>query len=261
MAMRSIGVWLKDNQHWVGPAGIVIGLVVSAYFYVESKAVGEITLKFNTVKIVSAGVPSIKILDRDNNPITTNIFGCEIIIWNSGNLPLGEKSDRMREPLTVTLSDNVKVVDAVVQDVRYVSLNAINLNRRDNHISITWSQFDPGDAIKVFVIYASDNQSSIEYRGRFLQTRLSDLSEFHEEYPGSYGLPAIRYDLDRKPLVTSLGLLSVVGFVLTLILMCFPSFRRMTSGPKVAAIIGLSSIGAMFTSMALDKFTSAPPFP
>ena len=196
--MRSVGIWLKDNQHWVGPAGIFIGVIVSAYFYFASKEIGEVTLKFNTVKIVQAGVPSIKIFDRDNNPIASNVFGCEIVIWNTGTLTLGEKSDRVRESLSISFSNDAKIVDAVVQDTKNVAPDAIRLDRKGNRISINWSQFDPGDAIKIFVIYTSSNQAAIQYHGRFLQTRFSDLSQFKEEHPGHYGFEALRYDLEHR---------------------------------------------------------------
>jgi hypothetical protein len=260
LGINSIGIWLKRNQHWTGPFGVLIGVIVSIYIYAASKEVGEITLKFNTVKIAEARVPGIRILDRENNLITNNVFGCEIIIWNTGNLALGERSDRVREPLTIALSNNVKIVDAAVQDTRNVATDSIRLDRQANRILIIWTQFDPGDAIKIFVIYASDDQSPIEYRGRFVETRFNDLSQFKEEHPGSAVFAAFKYNFERKPYTTT-GIFLIFGTLTTLLLLiCFPAFRRQSWAPKVA--VGILIISSIFLviKMAFDAFSRGTPF-
>jgi hypothetical protein len=180
----SVGNSLKDNQHWIGIAGILVGAAISISTWVATREVGEITLKFNTVKIAQAGVPNIRILDNKNNPIMGNVFGCEIVVWNTGNLSLGQKADRIRQPLTVVFTGDVNIIDATIQDTKNVPFHAITLDRQKSQLTIGWSQFDPGDAIKVFAIYASAAQSPITYEGRFLQTKLNDMSEFKEEQPG-----------------------------------------------------------------------------
>jgi hypothetical protein len=261
LGINSIGIWLKRNQHWTGPFGVLIGVVVSIYIYAASKEVGEVTLKFNTVKIAEARVPSIRILDRDNNLITNNVFGCEIIIWNTGHIALGEKSDRVREPLTIALSNNVKIVDAAVQDTRNVAADSIKLERQENRISVIWTQFDPGDAIKIFVIYASDTQSPIEYRGRFVETRFNDLSQFKEEHPGSAVFAAVKYNFERRPYtITSLLLILLIQFTL-LFLIFFPAFRRQRWARKAAICILVISSIVLAVTIGFDAFSGGTPFP
>jgi hypothetical protein len=261
MTMRSVGVWLKDNQHWVGPAGILIGVIVSAYFYFASREVGEVSLKFNTVKIFQVGVPSIKIFDRDNNQIVSNVFGCEIIIWNTGNLTLGDKSDRVREPLTVTLSSEAKIIDLVIQDTKNVTANAIKLDRHENRIAVIWSQFDPGDAIKIFVIYASASQSPINYRGRSLQTRFLDVSAFEQEYPvRSAFFSVAQYNLERKPYVMAFVLLSLLLISCLVICILIPAFRRKTRSIKFLAAVFAASVISNLIATILDYGSDATPF-
>src|ERR1043166_1567471 len=85
----SVGGWIQKHSHWIGFVGTavgVLGVLLAFYFYFESKQVGEISLKFRTVKFFDRNIPSIKVLDQAGNQITDNVFGCEIILWNSGNI-------------------------------------------------------------------------------------------------------------------------------------------------------------------------------
>jgi len=266
MTNGRVSVWLEANQYWFGPVGAaigVVGIIFSIYFFVASKESGEVTLRFSTVRIVQAGVPSIKILDKNNNPITSNVYGCEITVWNTGSLTLGAQSDRAREPLTIAFTSNdLKIVDVVVQDTKNVSRDAIKLDRSESRISVIWSQFDPGDAIKIFVIYTSNAQSPIEYRGRFLRTRFKDLSGIDQEYPEHQGIMAvIKFDFDRKPYISGLLLLSLIVFPIMLILALIPAFRRQTWSPKVFFGCMTAALIANFLAVVLDWGSSATPFP
>jgi len=85
--------WLKENSHWSHWVGLVIAVmgVVTGIWFAE-RPTGEIRLKFTTVKIVQAGVPGIKIFDNENHPVTSNIFGTEVLIWNTGDPVIGDES-------------------------------------------------------------------------------------------------------------------------------------------------------------------------
>lgn len=259
----NVGGWLKDNQHWVGAAGILIGAVISIYTYVATRESGEIALKFNTVKIAEAGVPGIKMSDKQNNPITGNVFGCEIIIWNSGNLSLGEKADRIREPLTIAFIGSVKMIDATVQDTKYVPADAIKLERNENQITIAWSQFDQGDAIKIFVVYAGASQSPITYRGRFLQTKITDLSEFSEEQPNSSGisgyLEMMKYNIKYHLYSAMMQVLMLVAMFICIIMITFRNLREsnwsLSFAILVAAIIVINTVMSTF-----GRVPSSSPF-
>jgi hypothetical protein len=256
--VRAVGGWLKDNQHWVGAAGILIGTAISIYTYVVTRESGEVALKFNTVKIAEAGVPGIKISDKQNNPITGNVFGCEIIIWNSGNLSLGEKADRIREPLTIAFTGSVKIIDATVQDTKYVPADAIKLERHENQITVAWSQFDQGDAIKIFVVYASAAQSSITYRGRFLQTKITDLSEFNEEQPNSSGIAGYRemmkYNIKYHIYSTLMQALMLVALFVCFLMIIFRNLRE----SKWSMPIAICVVAIFFINTVMSTFGRVP---
>jgi len=261
----SVGGWLKDNQHWVGMAGILIGAAISIFTWATTRQAGEITLKFNTVKIAEAGVPGIKILDKQNNPITGNVFGCELVIWNTGNLSLGEKEDRTRQPLTVTFTGRgINILDATVQDTKNVAAGAIKLDRHDRQITVGWSQFDPGDAIKIFVIYARAAQSPITYSGRFLLTKFTDASSFEEEQPGLAGFARVRaglrYDLENHPYRTIVFGSMAVALAATVAMVGFDKLREskwsLPISIGILTILFLNGIVQFF-----DRLSASSPFP
>jgi hypothetical protein len=164
----------------------------------------EISLHFNTVRIAAALSPSIRVVDQTSNKeIRGDVFGCEIILWNSGNLPLGEKSDRKREPITIIFSEDARLIDATVQETKNVSASGIKIERYDHRISVSWLEFDPGDAVKIFVVYESDGRSPIEYRGRFVQTEIKNVVNFRERVTSpSYNMFSAMFDdIARHPLV------------------------------------------------------------
>jgi hypothetical protein len=255
--------WLEANSHWSHWVGLVVAaLGLLAGFWLSEKPEGEITLKFTTVKIAEANLPGIKILDNSNNQITGNIFGTEVVLWNTGDLTLGEKSDRIRKPITITFSGVSRIIDSVVQDTKNVDPTTISIEKSQNDVTIKWTQFDPGDAIKVFVIYTGQQQAAFEYEGRFVSTRLADISEFKEEYPSEHGLTAIwdfiKYDFKFRFWRTVGLLVGLIGQVFAVILM-FYSLRRPGLSKLVFALWGVAAI-SLVLSMIGELFVRSSPF-
>lgn len=262
--------WLKENNHWGGWAGFIVGaLGLAAAVYYAQKDTGDITLKFTTVKIAQADVPGIKILDDSNNEIRGNVFGTEIVLWNTGELSLGEKSDRIRKPIVVTFSGDVKIVNAVVQGTRNVEPDSVSLDKTSNEVTVNWKQFDPGDAVKVFVIYEAKEQAKISFLGRYINTKLSDISEFKEEYPGESGLSSmprtIEFNFRVFPWSTTFQAIGLIAQILvTLFMIVCVIFKRPRERYRefrhylVIAMVG--SIFFYFTGSAIQFFGGGTPF-
>jgi hypothetical protein len=214
--LSQLGDLVARNSHWIGLFGILFGAALSAYFYFASKQVGEISLSFKTVKIAQAGIPILKILDDKGESITADVYGLEAVIWNSGDISLGESSDRIRKPLTIALSGPVRILGAVVQDTRNVSAADIHavVHANEKGLTISWRQFDPADALKVFVIYTGQSQSAIEYSARIVGGHLINISEYKETSPDVVGLSKFyygtMYDWENHKLKLMLSLFAIL---------------------------------------------------
>ena len=205
-----VGDFLRNNSHWIGIFGILFGLTMSTFFYFASKQKGEVSVQFKTVKIAQSGVPILKFFDDKNQEITTNVFGLEAIIWNSGDIALGSFSDRVRQPLTLSLPQSTKILGAVVQETKNVVPSDINLqdNSDQKTVVVQWRQFDPSDAIKIFTIYTGTSESDIGYIARIIGARITNTSGFKETYPAT---SALSYFYDRLIFnLTSSGLRGIL---------------------------------------------------
>lgn len=193
-------------NHWIGVFGIVFGTVLSIYFYIASQQAGQVSLSFKTVKIAQAGVPVLKIFDDKGQIITTDVYGLEAVIWNSGDISIGSSSDRVRKPATITLTGSVRILGAVVQDSRNISAADVRLtiDPAEKNVSVHWQQFDPTDAVKIFVIYTGLNQSPIEYSARIIGTHVLSVSEYKETAPNATMLAKLYhgtvYDWENRKL-------------------------------------------------------------
>ena len=175
------------------------------------------SLSLTTVKIAQAGVPTLRILDDKGDTIDSDVYGLEVIVWNSGDLSLGSSSDRVRKPLTITFTAPVRILGAVVQDSRNIDISDIQLPVDSEHqsVSVVWRQFDPTDAIKLFITYTGSHQSPIEYSGRIIGSHLIIVSEYKETAPDASGLNKIYrgfiYDWENKRIK---AILTVLAFSL-----------------------------------------------
>jgi hypothetical protein len=255
--------FLKAQNHWVGVAGILLGAALSAYFYFASKPAGEISLKFKTVKIAHA-IPDIKILDAENNPISSDVFAPEIVVWNSGDLPVGEKSDRLRRSIILVLDKGTRILAAQVQETANATLSELNthLTVENESLRVEWQEFDPGDALKLSVIYSSKNQSNIDYRGRFIGTKMFILSDRKEVHPEQAGLLSsmssnFAFDWENNKLRAIAGVLGPVAFVIAFILMPLGFRAKHTRYEMAAASILAAAV--LMSFFANYWSTPSPP--
>jgi hypothetical protein len=190
-------------------------------------------VSFKTVKIAQAGVPVLRILDDKGDAISVDVYGLEVIVWNTGDLSLGTSSDRIRKPLVISIKGASKILGAVVQDARNVDVSdiAATVDVEQKIVSINWRQFDPSDAIKVFIIYSGQTQSPIDYSARFIGAHLTSASEYKETDPETTGLSKFyygtMYDWENRKLKLILSV-SAVLLQLTALGIMFFTFRTKT---------------------------------
>jgi hypothetical protein len=112
------------------------------------------------------------------------------------------------------------------------------------------------------VIYTGKQQAAFEYDGRFVSTRLADISEFKEEYPSEHGLTAlwafIKYDFKFRFWRTVGLLVGLIGQILAIILVLY-SFRRPGFSKLVFIMWGVAAISLLLSVMG-EFFVRSSPF-
>jgi hypothetical protein len=170
--------WLRRWDIWGVVVG-VLGIAVAAYtFYVTDK-VGRISYRYETQKVFDpANLSGFTLIDAASEPIKQPVFATDLVIWNSGDLSLSENSDRVREPIKVSIDDGV---------IHYFILSRVNVVAADNYrvliasdkksLSISWRYFDPPQGIRLTIVHSNSASPKVTVFGRFFETSLLDRSE------------------------------------------------------------------------------------
>jgi len=152
----------------IAVAALVFGFVT----WYLSQQVAEISFQvlqipvINTVQVqmpsrsgVSEPSRPFTVLDNKGQPIKTNIYAAEIVVWNTGDLELGPA--KVRRPLTVKIDGSVQILDSGVSRITDPIAEAIASEIDNNTIEIRWKYFDPGTAFRIRIIYTSEIQQTL----------------------------------------------------------------------------------------------------
>lgn len=270
--LRRTGEFVRDQNHWIGLGGVIFGALLSAYFYFASKPTGHVALFFKTVKIAQAGMPIIKIYDDQNRPITSDVYGLEIVVWNNGNFPLGEKSDRVRRPLVIRLDPDANVLGSQIQATGATATERemrVTPTIVPHGVELGWAEFDPGDAFKLLIIYTSKDQSNISFTSRFIDTTIQNLSVENEVNPAPdkfrFSLTWIGREYSRLQFNLENHLVSTLSAFFGFLLVIAPAFIMMASrnGERRARLrsiaIFLMIVGQFLFLGSQIFFSTSPP--
>jgi hypothetical protein len=262
--MPAVGIFLKRQSHWIGLLGTIFGLTLSIYFYVEGKQAGEVAIKSKNVKIVERSLPKLRILDEAGVQITGNIYGIELIVWNSGNISLGEKSDRVRRNLSLKFSSPVRIISAEIQDSKNSSVKELGarLETVDNSVQVVWSIFDQEDALKIFIIYSAENEIPYDYDARIVGTSIANYSRFQDVHSGSSvwnGYYSFLFDLRYRPNKIYLG---IAYSTISIGLMIFFVRNRRRQGALLVYLGGFTAATILFAGaiIIMENFSPSAPF-
>jgi hypothetical protein len=126
--------------------------------------------------LTPANLSGFTLVNPDKRPVERPVFATEVAIWNSGDLSLSQNSDRVRDPLQITLNGVIY----------YNLISRVNLVPADNYditisqdrrsISIKWKFFDPNQGVRLTLVHSSDGDPRITFTGRFFEAELREES-------------------------------------------------------------------------------------
>jgi hypothetical protein len=151
---------------------IIIGTLVSVYYYYKGIKEGEITSQVEQVQVFDsrqlvtnkdsiASHRPITVLDASGRPIEENVYAASVFVWNSGSAEI--KPDSVRDKFRVVVDGKTKILD--MSPVFFTNDNADNFSLEQSGI-FHWEHFDPGEGFKVKILYVSPQQAGITVQGR-----------------------------------------------------------------------------------------------
>jgi hypothetical protein len=195
----SFSDWTKTNNQWFGLFGFLVGIAGLALGYFSTPK-GSISYQGKSIAIVDAGHSTgLRVTDISGRPITDNAYALEVAIWNSGDLTLGQNSDRVRAPLSIRLPDTAEILGASIQRSNIVgpALRATQTNRL---VKIDWADFDPGDGLKLLSAYTSSQTAAIRGGGQICSDEdcrrgnRRAANGFHGDAPSALGFVCLAFD-------------------------------------------------------------------
>jgi len=227
------------SQNWVGSLigilGILIGLIIAAYYYRLSRIGPRLVYQINTLKIIGKDeriIPDdVKIFFRDI-PVE-RIIKNVLIIWNSGYSTFDGANVIKSNPICVEYSKDTSIMRVTaLKRSRLENLSQAKIDSEyPNRVLLSFDYLDPNDGA-VFEIYHTGDEilpkisgtikglpNGIEYLGRIRSPR--------KETPLKIQNPAIAF-------IVGIGTLFLFGiFVIFIFILIYSSIIALIDGiPK-----------------------------
>jgi hypothetical protein len=165
---------LKRWDFWFGLVGVV-GVLFAVYTYFATHKVGQISYSFDTQKVFDpANLSGFTLVNPDKDPVERPVYATEVVVWNSGDLSLSDHSDRVREPLRISL--NGVIYYHLVSKINLVDASnyRIDFSQDRSSVTINWKYFDPGQGIRLTLLHSSTGEQKVALSGRFFEASLRE---------------------------------------------------------------------------------------
>ena len=159
----------------------VFAIALSVYFYIDGKKEKSIcyaiesapSLIFDSKRIS----PNIKVIEKDSNIISENIYLIKGFVWNNGDIPI-ENKDIKREIL-IKLNNSSRIIDYKIDAQTDKENKNFQLNKIDNtSLKIYWEYFEPKDGFRFQIICVSNYEPSFSIQGKILEIKQIEQKEY-----------------------------------------------------------------------------------
>ncbi len=143
----------------------VVSVGLTVYFYLDSREFREpvyiVDEEHKQIFDSTASSPKIKVLDKDSNPVSDNIFLATVIMWNAGKLSI--EPEDVRVPLQIKIKPISKLLDYSIVKESDPEITKFQLSEL---LGLSWLHFDSGYGVKVQLLYSAPEQAEVEITGK-----------------------------------------------------------------------------------------------
>lgn len=149
----------------------VVAIILSIYFYLDGnkkKSIAYIvtstpSLIFDNDRISS----NIRVIEKDSIIISENIYMIRGVIWNDGDLPIGN-NDVIRNVLIQIGKEN-RIIDYKIITQNDSENRNFQLSKFDStSLSWKWEYFEPEDGFKFQIIYVGNPNAQLTLQGKII---------------------------------------------------------------------------------------------
>jgi hypothetical protein len=145
----------------------IVGILLSIYFYLQSREYRELTYYVHPVKasVLKAGEGSKLQCNFQGQSLTSNVTATQIAIWNQGERPI--KRENILKPVILYRTDGAPILEAIVRkqsrDVVNLALDTSELTR--GRLPLSWAILEQNDGAIIQLTYAGGPDVPIAMSG------------------------------------------------------------------------------------------------
>jgi hypothetical protein len=148
----------------------VVGVGLSIYFYYKSQQQTILAYSISDLLVFDReNAASISVLDKNQTPISENVYASTILLWNKGDVDLDPP--RIRTPINVQMIGSGRILEAAIIEQTDPDISGLAIEISDQaskQVSVKWAHLDPGQAVRFRVLYAGVDASRLELKGNVL---------------------------------------------------------------------------------------------
>lgn len=224
----------------------ILGLATGIYFHYSTIDSRELsyTRELDAYKIYDKALldksQAISLYKNDSVKITENVYVTSIAIWNSGNLPIDIKD--VRKDIEIKLNGLKSILDYRIVKQSDSSISRFVVQQiKGNQFGLKWRYFDPGDGLRLQIIYTGSPSVATELEGKILSTDFRAYTPFRKQERAIPTLIIVSFGIIIT-IVAGLGLLR--RFRRPGITREYPTFKEyLLSGRMILVIITVIMYG------------------
>ncbi|MBS1514298.1 MAG: hypothetical protein JSS63_04675 [Bacteroidetes bacterium] len=148
----------------------ILGIVLTIFFYNKSNKEKLLTYYKVTDNALiydnSNSSNKFKVITSDSSIIKNNIYLIEFVLWNNGDFAIDSLD--VREPFKIVL-DSAQILSYSIQNEVRPNYSKFTLTKNDsNSLILKWRFFDPHQALKIQVMYASNATKNFKLMANIL---------------------------------------------------------------------------------------------
>jgi len=163
--------FLRTPGHWVGIAGIVIGIAVAMIGHWASQKTPELTAYVHPVRAATVRAdetPSNFTVQYKGESVEGDLTTAHVTFWNAGRKPL--RPDDVLSPMVVRTANGERILEVSLRrSSREIVGLALDQSRLESgEVEIGWDILEKGDGGILQIIYVGDEDVSIQTEAVFV---------------------------------------------------------------------------------------------
>ncbi|MCL2628830.1 MAG: hypothetical protein FWD44_09090 [Oscillospiraceae bacterium] len=157
--------FIKSNAGLIGAIASFVSILLAIFFAVRGKQKQKILFFIEETTVIASFISEyhdIKILHNEKE--IENMHVARVYIWNAGNKVINHNDIASKEPISIKLKDNMRLLNSQIISFSS-SVNNLEICNIENEISVKFDYLAKNDGVVIQVLYSFDSGEKTNARG------------------------------------------------------------------------------------------------